>query len=80
MLSKVLESIINNQYDFRHSRSTGNLLVHLIHHWTAAVDYIPVNAGVPHSCVLSPKLILLYINDMLEEFNIHCYANNGREG
>ncbi|XP_045493438.1 uncharacterized protein LOC123692709 [Colias croceus] len=37
---------------------------------------MPVNAGVPQGCVLSPTLFLLHINDMLQISNIHCYADD----
>ncbi|CAK1586323.1 unnamed protein product [Parnassius mnemosyne] len=43
----------------------------------ACSDYKPINAGVPHTgCVLSLSLFLLYINDILQTSNIHCYADD----
>ncbi|XP_045492437.1 uncharacterized protein LOC123691896 [Colias croceus] len=39
-------------------------------------ELMPVNAGVPQGCVLSPTLFLLHINDMLQISNIHCYADD----
>ena len=35
---------------------------------------MPVNAGIPQGCVVSP--VLLHINDMLENSSIHCYADD----
>ena len=37
---------------------------------------MPVKAGVPQGCVLSLTLFLLQINDMLEDWGIHCYADD----
>ena len=39
-------------------------------------ECMPVNAGVPQGCVLSPTLFLLHINDMLKDSSIHCYADD----
>ena len=57
------------------SRSPAFSLGALSRSLSTVFEHMPVNAGVPQDCELSPSLFLLHINYILEDSNIHCYAN-----
>ena len=49
----------------------------MVLHGKSSHEY-PVNAGIPHSSILAPKLFLLYLNDLPDDVicNIAIYAND----